>query len=65
MDGGRELELRVEVLSDLFAVSRSCQRDVIWLRPTMKVISQSNGISTEPWMLQRPWYIRARGVIYV
>lgn len=31
-----------------------CQGDVISLRPTMKVISQSKGISREPWLLQRP-----------
>lgn len=55
----------VEGLSDRFAVSRSCQGDVIWLWPTMKVISRSNGISGEPWLLQRPRYIRARGVVYV
>lgn len=41
-------------LSDLFALSKICQGDVISLRPTMKVISQSKGISGEPWLLQRP-----------
>lgn len=41
-------------MSDLFALSKICQGDVISLRPTMKVISQSKGISGEPWLLQRP-----------
>lgn len=41
-------------LSDRFALSKICQGDVISLRPTMKVISQSKGISGEPWLLQRP-----------
>lgn len=43
-----------EGLSDRFALSKICQGDVISLRPTMKVISQSKGISGEPWLLQRP-----------
>lgn len=41
-------------MSDPFAPSAICQRDVISLRPTMKVISQSEGISREPRLLQRP-----------
>lgn len=32
-----------EGLSDLFTLSKSCQRDVISLRPTMKVISPIKG----------------------
>lgn len=51
-DGGRSH--RVAGLSDPFALSAICQRDVISLRPTMKVISQSEGISRELWLLQRP-----------
>lgn len=51
-DGGRSR--RVAGLSDPFAPSAICQRDVISLRPTMKVISQSEGISREPRLLQRP-----------
>lgn len=48
------VEFEGEGLSDVFALSKSCQGDVISLRPTMKVISQSKGISREPWLLQRP-----------
>lgn len=47
------MELGGEGWSDLFALSKICQGDVISLRPTMKVISQSKGISREPWLLQR------------
>lgn len=44
----------VRGLSDLLALSKICQGDVISLRPTMKVISQSKGISGKLWLLQRP-----------
>lgn len=41
-----------EGLSDLFALLISCQGDVIWPNPTMKVISQSKGINSK--LQQRP-----------
>lgn len=43
---GGEMELERsggEGLSDLFTLPKSCQRDVISLRPTMKVISPIKG----------------------
>lgn len=41
-------------LSDIFTLSAICQGDAIALSPTMKVISQSEGISGALWRLQRP-----------
>lgn len=46
-------------LSHLLAlVEKTCQGDVISRWPTMKVISQSKGISRESWLLQRPAPLR-------
>lgn len=41
-------------MRDVFTLSAICQGDVISPGPTMKVISQSEGISRELWLLQRP-----------